>query len=84
MKRNVNLLPLSSPLGDGAGPHPVLETPMNVREAFKDLNTGQLQKLLRTIVSMLQQAEAAGSEKDRQELSAVYAALTMELQGRGL
>ena len=57
---------------------------MNVREAFKDLNTGQLQKLLRTIVAMLQQAEATGSEKDRQELGAVYAALTMELQGRGL
>ena len=56
---------------------------MNVREAFKNLNTGQLQKLLGTVVAMLQQAEAAGSEKDRLELGAMHAALTMELQGRG-
>ncbi len=56
---------------------------MNVREAFKDLNTGQLQKLLGAVVAMLQQAEAAGSEKDRLELGAMQAALTMELQGRG-
>ncbi len=56
---------------------------MNVKEAFKNLNAGQLRKLLDTVSSMLQQAEAAGSEKDRLELGAMRAALTMELQGRG-
>lgn len=56
---------------------------MNIRETFKGLKTGQLQKLLDTVSSMLQQAEAAGSEKDRLELGAMQAALTMELQGRG-
>ena len=56
---------------------------MNVKEAFRDLDTGQLRKLLDTVAAMLQQAEAAGSEKDRLELGAMQAALTMELQGRG-
>lgn len=56
---------------------------MNVKEAFKNLDAGQLRKLLDTVASMLQQAEAAGSEKDRLELGAMQAALTMELQGRG-
>lgn len=56
---------------------------MNVKAAFKNLDTGQLHKLHETVSAMLLKAEAEGSEKDRHELGAMQVALSLELQGRG-